>query len=221
MKKVPFQAELARPTTMVAPASTTTAVTSSNWREALPVLSGSRLHLREVRPDDAPVLMTMLTTDEVTRFISPPPASVEGFEQFIAWACRERARGEYICYAVVPEGMDVPVGLIEVRALEPGFTTAEWGFAMGSAFWGTGLFVEAARLILDFAFTIVGAHRLEARAAVANGRGNGALRKIGAVQEGLLRRSFLRNGAYHDQVLWSILAEDWQFMRHDQRARIH
>jgi ribosomal-protein-serine acetyltransferase len=52
--------------------------------------------------------------------------------------------------------------------------------------------------------------RLEARAAVANGRGNGALRKLGAVQEGLLRRSFLKNGQFLDQVLWSILAEDWR-----------
>ena len=42
-----------------------------------------------------------------------------------------------------------------------------------------------------------------------NGRGNGALRKIGAIQEGVLRRSFLRDGEYLDQVLWSILPDDW------------
>ena len=41
----------------------------------------------------------------------------------------------------------------------------------------------------------------------------GALRKIGAVQEGVLRRSFLRHGQYHDQVLWGILAEDWRLQR--------
>jgi RimJ/RimL family protein N-acetyltransferase len=52
-------------------------------------------------------------------------------------------------------------------------------------------------------------HRLEARAAVQNGRGNGALRKLGAVHEGILRRSFLCNGEYLDQALWSILADDW------------
>ena len=84
---------------------------------------------------------------------------------------------------------------------------------MGSQFWGTGIFVEGARLVLDFAFDVIGAQRLEARAAVANGRGNGALRKIGAVQEGLLRRSFLRNGQHHDQVLWGILADDWRLQR--------
>ena len=36
------------------------------------------------------------------------------------------------------------------------------------------------------------------------------VRKIGAVQEGVLRRSFLRNGEYLDQVLWTVLEEDWR-----------
>ena len=53
-------------------------------------------------------------------------------------------------------------------------------------------------------------HRLEARAAVGNGRGNGALMKVGAVREGLLRRSFLRFGQYQDQVLWSLVRDDWR-----------
>ena len=69
--------------------------------------------------------------------------------------------------------------------------------------------MEGARLVLDFVFEVMRVHRVEARAAVRNGRGNGALRKIGAVQEGVLRRSFLRNGEYLDQVLWSIVNEDW------------
>ena len=42
-----------------------------------------------------------------------------------------------------------------------------------------------------------------------NGRANGALRKLGAVQEGVLRQSVRRGGEYVDQVLWSMLKEDW------------
>src|SRR5207245_9860292 len=83
-------------------------------------------------------------------------------------------------------------------------------FATGSAFWGTGVFIDAAKMIVDFSFDVIGTHRLEARAAVLNGRGNGALRKVGAVQEGVLRKSFLRNGEYLDQTLWTILDEDWR-----------
>jgi RimJ/RimL family protein N-acetyltransferase len=79
--------------------------------------------------------------------------------------------------------------------------------------------------VLAFAFETVGVHRLEARSAVRNGRGNGALRKLGAVQEGLLRKSFLRNGEYLDQVLYAIVDDDWRFSREMARPihalRVH
>jgi RimJ/RimL family protein N-acetyltransferase len=83
------------------------------------------------------------------------------------------------------------------------------------------MFTEAASLVLDFAFDVVGVHRLEARAAVQNGRGNGALRKLGALQEGILRRSFLRNGQYLDQVLWTILDSDRQRVRALHSPSVH
>ena len=68
-------------------------------------------------------------------------------------------------------------------------------------------------MIVTFAFDVLGVHRLEARAAVANGRGNGALRKLGAVREAVLRRSFLCRGDYLDQSLWTILADEWRRSR--------
>lgn len=195
--------------------SPSTAVTTSDWRTGLPIIGGSNFTLRELRSDDAASLLAMLTTEEVARFISPPPTTVEGFVRFIEWTHLERRAGNFICFGIVPAGMEHAVGIFQLRSLEPGFASCEWGFAMGSSFWGTGVFAEGARLVVNFAVDVVGAQRLEARAAVANGRGNGALRKIGAVQEGVLRRSFLRNGQYHDQVLWSILAEDWRLQRLD------
>ena len=45
--------------------------------------------------------------------------------------------------------------------------------------------MDAAALTLRFAFESVGVNRMEARAAIKNGRGNGALAKIGAVREGI------------------------------------
>ena len=190
----------------------------TNWRQALPVLTGSMVTLRDLRLSDAPSLLAMLATDEVARFISPPPTTVGGFERFIAWTHRERAAGNYICFGVVPHGMDAAIGIFQVRQLEPRFATAEWGFALGSAFWGTGGFLDGAKMIVDFTFDVIGAHRMEARAVVANGRGNAALRKVGAVQEGILRKSFLRNGTYLDQTLWTILDEDW---RRSRITRVH
>jgi ribosomal-protein-alanine N-acetyltransferase len=129
--------------------------------------------------------------------------------------------GNSFCYGIVPEGYEDAMGLFQVRQLEPGFSSAEWGFALGSPFWGTGVFLDGARTVIDYSFNVVGVHRLEARSIASNGRGNAALRKVGAMQEGVLRRSFQRNGRFFDQVLWSILREDWHHGKTMWGPRLH
>jgi [ribosomal protein S5]-alanine N-acetyltransferase len=201
------------PATAASPAAFVASGISTDWRRELPTIVGKGLTLRGLRLSDAASLLAMLSTDEVARFLSPPPTTIEGFERFIKWTDRKRQEGSYVCFAVVPAGMDLAVGFFQVRALDADFRTAEWGFALGKAFWGTGLFVEGATHTLDFTFGTLGVSRLEARAAVRNGRGNGALRKIGAMHEAVLRRSFHRSGEAHDQALWSILDVDWLAIR--------
>ena len=208
MEKMPYRADMELQ--VVFPPPVDEVITTTDWRAGLPVLTNKGVTLRELRISDAQSLFAMLTTEEVSRFISPPPSTVEGFERFIAWTIRQRELGTYACFAVTVQGSDTAIGIFQVRELEPGFQTAEWGFAIGSPYWGTGAFQKGAELVINFAFETVGIHRLEARAAVKNGRGNGALRKIGAVQEGVLRKSFYRHGEYLDQVLWTILDEDWE-----------
>ena len=185
----------------------------SDWRDGLPVLHGLGLTLRDLTVADAPSLCAQLTTDQVSRFISPPPTSVAGFEQFIAWTHRERAAGRYACFAVVPAGATAAVGIFQVRLLDGRDGVAEWGFILGQAYWGTGLFLAGAQRVVDFAFDVMGLTRLEARASVANGRGQGALAKLGAVREAVLRQSFERHGQHHDQVLWGIVRSDWRASR--------
>jgi RimJ/RimL family protein N-acetyltransferase len=68
---------------------------------------------------------------------------------------------------------------------------------------------------------VVGVHRLEARAMVLNGRGNGVLRKLGGFEEGTLRKSIYCNGRYRDQCLWSILDEDWRRVRRGALKWVH
>ena len=215
MEKMPFRTGT---TTMGMPLN---AAVATDWRQALPVLVGKSITLRELRASDAPALLTMLTSHEVAKFISPPPSTIAGYERFIAWTHQQRAAGNYVCFGIVPHGMDTVVGLFQIHQTEPGFMTAEWGFALGSPYWGSGMFAEGAELVLDFAFEILGVHRLEARAALQNGRGNGALRKLGAVQEGILRRSLLRNGEYLDQVLWAIIDSDRRHLRTYGAPSVH
>ena len=182
-----------------------------------PILKGAGVTLRELRRSDAATLFTLLTDEQVVKFISPPPTSPEGYERFIEWTIVARPRGRYICFGVVPDGLHEPVGIFQLRMLPGESHVAEWGFVLGHAFWGTGIFPEAARLLLEFAFDVMGVHRLEARASVPNGRGQGALAKIGAFYEVRMRQSFKRHGQRYDQVMWSILADEWRQSERDRK----
>ncbi|HXT29325.1 MAG TPA: GNAT family N-acetyltransferase [Vicinamibacterales bacterium] len=145
-------------------------------------------------------LFSELGTPEVRRFMRAPPPDAGAFAQFIDWAHAERATGKYICYGIVPRGETRAAGVFELRQLQPGFGRGELGFVLASRLWGRGLFPEGSRLVLDFAFQVVKVHRIEARSAVDNPRGNAALQKLGAVREGRLREAFWREDHYIDSV---------------------
>jgi len=190
----------------------------SSWRDSLPVLTDVRVTLREIRVSDALPLLKVMQTPEVSRFLATPPASEDAFRAFVQWVQHERVRGRYACFAVTVDGSDTPVGLFQIRQTEPGFVTGEWGFALSPDHWGRGVFAEAARMVVAFAFSVIGVHRLEPRAAVANLRCNAALRKLGAVHEGVLRSSFRKDGRRIDQSLWSLLADEWDAYQAPERS---
>jgi RimJ/RimL family protein N-acetyltransferase len=167
--------------------------------------------LRELTSDDAGSLVPLLTAPEVARFMTPTPDAPNWFEAFVNATAQARRAGRYAGFAIVPYGEKSPVGLTQVRQVAPGFSTAEWGIAIGSAWWGKGLFEDVGRLVLPFAFETLGANRVEARVAAPNVRGNAAVAKLGAVAEGVLRRALrTADGSELDQVLWAWLAEDWR-----------
>ncbi len=189
-----------------------------NWRKALPVLRSDRTTLRGLVAADAPSLLAHVSDQQVLRYISAPPSTVDGFKRFIRWTQRERRRGTYVCYGVVPRAIGRVVGIMQVWPVERDYSVAEWGFVLGRAHWGTGLFVDTAGLFLTFAFECLGVQRLEARAVDRNGRGNGALRKLGAIEEGVLRSAFQGKHSRLDNVMWSILSEDWVEKKIGDRA---
>ena len=170
--------------------------------------------MRELRPTDAGALVTTLGSPAVEAYISPGPATLDEARGFVDWSHRARQAGRYVCFGIVPNGLTEVAGLFQIWPLEPTFRTAEWGFALAHPFWGTGLFVESARLVADFAFETLGAARIEGRSAVENARGNAALRKLGAEPEGLLRRCFeCTGGVVRDHLLWALLDDDWRWAR--------
>ena len=182
---------------------------ASTWRTELPTLAGRAVTLREPVFQDVGPLVELLSVRDASRFGIDEPISDLVVQDLIDRAARERAAGLAITYAITLTASRTLVGLLQVRQLDPAFEAAEWECTIGPSARGTGIFLEAARLAGSFAFGTIGAHRLEARVLLQNGRANGALRKLGAVQEGVLRGSLLKDGKFLDQTMWSIVAQDW------------
>jgi RimJ/RimL family protein N-acetyltransferase len=179
------------------------------WRNELPSLSGRVVMLREPAAQDLGPLVDLLSLGDATRFGLDDPVSDVAVQELIERFARERASGVAVTYVITLSTSRTIVGLVQVRQLDPSFEAAEWECTIAPSWRGSGIFLDAARLVGSFAFGTLGTHRIEARVLLQNGRANGALRKLGAVQEGVLRRSVRRAGAYFDQVLWSLLKEDW------------
>ena len=184
-------------------------VSVSDWQVELPILTARFVTLREPVAQDLGPLVDLLSVGDSTRFGLEEPVTDVAVQQLLDRIARERAAGSAFTFAVTPGAGRALVGLVQVRQILPGFEMAEWECTLAPSVRGSGTFIETARLVGSFAFGTVGAHRLEARVLLKNGRGNGALRKLGAVQEGILRRSIRDGGDYLDQVLWSMLKEDW------------
>ena len=195
---------------------------ASSWRRELPVLKGRGVILREPAKADLGSLVDMLSFEDASRFGIDGPVNETVVRQLIERAAHDRQAGTALTYVVAANSSSGRViGLVQVRALDPAFETAEWEMTLTPSARGSGKFVETARLVASFVFTSLGTHRLEARVQVQNGRANGALRKIGAVQEGILRRAVRRRGEYVDQVLWSVLKDDWSERPEPTAPRVH
>lgn len=196
-------------------------LTSVAWRTELPILTGRSVTLREPSPSDLAALIELLALPDASHFGLDDPVADFAAQHLIETAVRDRAAGRAFTYVVTLNPSRTVVGLVQVRQLDPAFEAAEWECTLVPSVRGSGVFLETARLAGSLAFGVVGTHRLEARALLLHGRANGALRKLGAVQEGVLRRSARRRDEYLDQVLWAVLKEDWGEHWVSTEPRVH
>lgn len=196
-------------------------VMPTDWRQGLPALAGRIVALREPKADDLGPLVDLLSIADAVRFGLDESVTEKAVHAFIERALRDRGVGVSFTYVITLGATRAIVGLAQVRQLDVMFEAAEWEMTLAPSARGTGVFLDAARLLGSFAFGSVGAHRLESRIVLQNGRANGAMNKLGAVQEGVLRRSVRRGGEYCDQVLWSVLKDDWSNHWVSTASRVH
>jgi len=177
----------------------------AGWRRGLPDLDGSFATLREAHVDMGKALWRALCPTEIVHLFAPAPRTQDAFTLWLTElrASREAGSG----FAFMAEA-NIPIGVIAVRALEPSFQTAEWAFAFAPDRWATHAVGEALTLVRDFVFETVGAHRIECRTFADSDLRIACLRRLGAAEEGRLRRSTRIDEDYVDQLLWSIVRAD-------------
>jgi len=91
------------------------------------------------------------------------------------------------------------------KSLQLGFT---W---YGKAFQGTGMNKQCKLLLLDFAFDFMQMERVEFRADNQNKPSIAAMKRIGCVEEGVLRSNFIKpNGERRSSIVLSILKSEWE-----------
>jgi N-acetyltransferase len=118
------------------------------------------------------------------------------------------------------ENIDAPRRRVEVG----------WSW-LNPRWWRTSINTEAKYLMLRHAFERWKCVRVEFKTRVNNHRSRDAILRIGAKEEGVLRRHMLQpDGSFRDAVYFSILDEEWpavkvgletKLSRHAQLARIH
>lgn len=117
------------------------------------------------------------------------------------WVIRDRV-------GAVGAGAGQVLGAIGTRPREvPG--RADVGYWLGRPYWGSGLMTEALSGLLDYCFTSLDVHKVEADVFTHNLRGRHVVEKVGMTQEGVIRHAHRKGGEWVDHVVYGILADEW------------
>ncbi len=179
--------------------------------EAYPRLETERLVLRALRLEDTDFVFKewgdlvvthymwdedpLQTREQAEEMLQPlqTPEKMPGFKW---WGIELKAEGKLI-------------GTCGYCKWDKQHRRAEMGYDLWPDYWGQGLMPEALRALLQYGFQEMGLNRVEATTHTENRRSQRVLEKLGFQREGLLREYYRRDGAYSNQVAFSLLRREW------------
>lgn len=149
-------------------------------------------------------------------------ATPDDMRAYVAEALAERARGTAMPFVHVEQATGRVVGSTRFGNYAPEHGRVEIGWTwIGGPWQRTPVNTEAKRLMLAHAFDTVGLGRVELKADARNARSRAAILRLGAVEEGTLRRHMTTaTGRVRDTVYFSILADEWPAVRARLDARL-
>ena len=170
-----------------------------------------RLLLREFLPTDYDALHEIKSEAEAVRF-EHAPFSPERTREYLQMAMQDGETDPRIHYrlalTIPPE--DTLRGWIALTLNNPRIHEWEMGWTVHPKEWGKGYATEAARAVMHFAFTELGAHRIVAFCHAKNLPSTRVMEKLGMQREGHLRRVRWLNDAWCDELLFAILEQEFK-----------
>lgn len=172
-------------------------------------IDGDHVVLRDFESDDLDATMRVVGDPDVVHHLSFDTRTREQQAELLA-ADIERARAEprpdyYL--AVIEKATRQLIGFVRIGLMR--HQAGELGYATRKDRWRAGLTTEAARMMLEFGFTTLGLHRIQAACGPQNIGSQALLEKLGFQREGRIRDHVFTNGAWRDSLLYSILDSEW------------
>jgi N-acetyltransferase len=187
-------------------------------------LEGSAVRLEPIRRDHAELFwdITKNDLDDIFRWIPYSMKTPEDFQRLIGKAFDEQDRGESVVLATVDCSSGRTIGSTRFMNIDRVNRRVEIGSTWIAPPWQrTAVNTEAKYLMLRHAFEAWGCIRVELKTDALNQKSRNAILRIGAKEEGTLRRHLLTStGRVRDTVYFSILDDEWPEVKTRLKARL-
>jgi N-acetyltransferase len=187
-------------------------------------LEGSFVRLEPIRREHAELFWEVAQNDlgDIFRWIPYSMKTREDFQRLIDKAFTEQERGESIVFATVERASGRVVGSTRFMNIDRANRRVEIGSTWIAPAWQrTAINTEAKYLMLRHGFEVWGCVRVELKTDALNQKSRNAILRIGAREEGTLRRHVVTwTGRIRDSVYFSILNDEWPEVKTKLEARI-
>ena len=174
------------------------------------MLEGDRVVLRPIQAWDRERLYELVETIEV-RALSSSDASAPALPRGDRGARQALDRGAAQDSAWFAIDVDAElIGICGLHSIDHYHQRAEVGIRIGKAYWGKGYGQDAVRTLVDYGFRHLNLAKISLQVLADDERAVGAYRKAGFVEEGRLRAHAWYDGARHDELVMSVLRDDWK-----------
>jgi RimJ/RimL family protein N-acetyltransferase len=177
---------------------------------ALP-LEGTAVRLEPLGPHHLDGLCEVGLDPALWRFTVSRLLDRAAMERYVRTALDEQRAGTALPFATVWRETGQVIGSTRFGNASPADRRVEIGWTwLGRPWQRTRANTEAKYLMLRHAFDAWGCIRVELKTSALNERSRAAILRIGAREEGILRRHMVNDdGSLRDSVYFSIIAEEW------------